>query len=405
MQRDGGSAAVGNSWATLGATTAIQALVALAALAMPVLAPLIVQGTGTESSMLAGSLAASVYLGAALATVVAGPVIRRLGAIRTSQLGLCVCAAGLILGAGGPNWGAVLGAFVIGLGYGPITPASSHLLVRTTPARRMSLVFSVKQTGVPLGGLLAGAIAPGLGLLCGWRVALVLLVVPCLVMAWLSQPMHHSLDADRDPRVGLNWKAMFAPLEMVWRHAKLRRLALASMLFTFAQLSITAYSVSHLHDSLGVGLVAAGVLLSVAQTGGILGRIGWGFVSDTWLGPRVTLTVLAVAMAVCSVSMAWLEATTPSWIIGALMLVFGAVAVGWNGVYLAQVARSAPQGMEGSATGGSLMFTFMGNVLGPIGIAAAIQYGGSMASAYALLAIPLFLAGVILFVERDGVRA
>ncbi|WP_417276298.1 hypothetical protein [Castellaniella sp.] len=44
-----------------------------------------------------------------------------------------------------------VGALLIGLGYGPITPA-----------HRMSFVFSIKQTGVPLGGVLAGLVVPGL---------------------------------------------------------------------------------------------------------------------------------------------------------------------------------------------------------------------------------------------------
>jgi MFS family permease len=44
---------------------------------------------------------------------------------------------------------------------------------------------------------------------------------------------------------------------------------------------------------------------------------------------------------------------------------FGASAIGWNGVYLAEVARRAPEGMASMATGGTLAFTFLGVVIGP----------------------------------------
>ena len=50
-----------------------------------------------------------------------------------------------------------LAPVVIGLGYGPITPASSHVLARTAPPSRMALTFSIKQTGVPAGAALPGA--------------------------------------------------------------------------------------------------------------------------------------------------------------------------------------------------------------------------------------------------------
>ena len=49
----------------------------------------------------------------------------------------------------------------------------------------------------------------------------------------------------------------------------------------------------------------------------------------------------------------------------AILVVFGASGIGWNGVYLAEVARRAPPGQAGVATGGTLTFTFMGVVLGP----------------------------------------
>ena len=66
-----------------------------------------------------------------------------------------------------------LAPLVIGLGYGPITPASSHVLARTAPPSRMALTFSIKQTGVPAGAALAGALLPALALRIGWRAAFV----------------------------------------------------------------------------------------------------------------------------------------------------------------------------------------------------------------------------------------
>ena len=53
----------------------------------------------------------------------------------------------------------------------------------------MSLVFSIKQTGVPLGAGLAGAIVPGLQILAGWQAALLAVAAANLVCAIVSQPL------------------------------------------------------------------------------------------------------------------------------------------------------------------------------------------------------------------------
>ena len=56
---------------------------------------------------------------------------------------------------------------------------------------------------------------------------------------------------------------------------------------------------------------------------------------------------------------------------GALLLLIvcfclGGSAIGWNGVYLAHVARIAPEGKAGVATGGTLFFTFAGAIFLPL---------------------------------------
>ena len=76
----------------------------------------------------------------------------------------------------------------------------------------------------------------------------------------------------------------------------------------------------------------------------------------------------------------------------AVLFVFGACAVGWNGVYLAEVARQAPPGMAGLATGGTLVFTFLGVVLGPPLFGALSGAFGSYRAGFAVLAVPLALS-------------
>ena len=63
-------------------------------------------------------------------------------------------------------------ALALGLGYGLLTPSASHLLARFAPAERRNLIFSLKQTGVPFGGIGAALITPAIAVTFGWRWAL-----------------------------------------------------------------------------------------------------------------------------------------------------------------------------------------------------------------------------------------
>ncbi|NTV88662.1 MAG: MFS transporter, partial [Burkholderiaceae bacterium] len=159
-------------------TLLIQAFSALALMAVPVLVP-VEPGPPRLTTAGIGAYVLFAYIGAVVGSLSAGAMVDRWGAIRTSQGALIVSAAGLALGALLPG-ALIVAALLIGLGYGPITPASSHVLIRTTPPERRNLVFSVKQTGVPLGVALSGFCIPPLAAATGWLGTLLCLALACV---------------------------------------------------------------------------------------------------------------------------------------------------------------------------------------------------------------------------------
>jgi len=82
--------------------------------------------------------------------------------------------------------------------------------------------------------------------------------------------------------------------------------------------------------------------------------------------------------------------------------VFGASAVGWNGVYLAEVARQAPPGMASVATGGTLTVTFFGVVVGPPLFGLIVNLTGTYRAGYAAVGALTLLCLVMLL--RSGRR-
>ena len=385
-----------SNWLPLLATLFIQAMVAMALLTLPVMAPVAAKALEV-SPALVGVYVAITYAGAMFASLTSGTTVSRLGPIRVSQLGLILCAIGLCLCAV-PWLPAIgLGALLIGLGYGPITPASSQILARTTQPSQMALVFSIKQTGVPVGAMMAGAIVPSLMLGIDWQWSLVAVAMACVVSAALSQPLREALDDLRQASLTFQMSTLTTPLRMVLSHRALSTMAACSFMFSMVQMSLTTYLVTYLHDDLAYGMVSAGLLLSVTQMGGIGGRIAWGLVADRWLGAQKTLALLAILMAISALATALLLPTLPLWGIWSVLLVFGASAIGWNGVYLAEVARQAPEGKASVATGGTLTFTFLGVVIGPPLFGALSSAFGTYRAGFLALVITSSLCAWVLY--------
>jgi len=387
---------VNNSYSALAVTLAIQALVSMASFTVPVLAPAALHDLG-GSVTLVGLFVALIYLGAMISSLLSGNWILRYGAIRVSQVCLLLCGAGLAIAAGGQLWCLGLSALALGAGYGPVTPASSHILARTTPHHLMGFMFSLKQTGVPIGGVLAGLLVPSLVVVIGWRGALLLVALVCLVMAAIAQGVRGSLDDDRNPHISRRRRDMFKPLGMIFAMPRMRNLALCSLLFGAMQLCLTTYLVSYLTQDYGLALVTAGVILALTQGAGVAGRLLWGWVADRWLEPRRLLPLLALLMAISSLLTAAFTESWPLSLVAAVSMLFGATAIGWNGVYLAEVARLAPIGTAGQYTGGTLFFTYFGVVAGPPLFAGFSHLSNSLASGYALFGGLMLLIALTLY--------
>ncbi|WP_227870640.1 MFS transporter [Orrella marina] len=387
-------------WIILSATLAIQALVAMALITLPVVAPVVGQAINLSPAYV-GVYVAFVYVAAMTSSILGGSLVRRWGALRVSQIGMCFSATGLALCAVAHPVSMALGAVLIGLGYGPVTPASSHLLIKTTPPERMSLVFSIKQTGVPVGGMMAGMLVPSFEVLVGWQAAFMIVCAMCLLLVVLVGPLRPVLDDDRDPTIRPSLVNSFvAPIKLVLKTKSLRILAAVSFMFSVTQLSVTTYMVTFLYEDLGWSLVAAGVALTVAQAAGVGGRILWGWVADNWLGSGIMLILVAALLGVSAIGLALFTSATPHWVLYLVLITIGSTAIGWNGVFLAEVARQAPHGMAGMATGGALGFTFMGVLFGPPIFGAAASTLHSYGSGYALLVVPASIIVVLLWRSR-----
>jgi nitrate/nitrite transporter NarK len=180
----------------------------------------------------------------------------------------------------------------------------------------------------------------------------------------------------------------------VLRERKILLLALTSSVYGGVQITLVAYLVAFLSESFGLSLVLAGLVMAASQLSSVAGRIVWGIVADRFLSRRATLGMLGVGMGVTALFALGAGPHWPLWMLFAFAMALGVTAVGWNGVFLAELTRLAPPGRIGDVTGGSSFFTFLGVVVTPPLFYLVLNLTSSYGATYALFGLPPLLVGV-----------
>ncbi|MDB5903656.1 MAG: hypothetical protein JWM26_2534 [Betaproteobacteria bacterium] len=232
--------------AVVAVTTMAQVASVMGIAVFPVIAPRLAAEMGIPSAMI-GYQISLIFGTETVFSPLMSFAVTRWGACRTTQVGLGCCVAAMALALTSSLAALAATSMLLGTSMTLMTPASTHLLFRFSPARNRNLIFSIKQTGVPM--------------------------TCCIVIAFLHP--------------------------------------------------------------------------------------GW-----------------------------------PGALIGAFFVIFGAAGVGWNGLFLAEVARSSPRGMVSVATSAAMTWNFAGILLGPAVFATVFKFTGSYTLTYGLLSL-VALCGVL----------
>lgn len=374
----------------------------IATATLPAIAPHVAQAIGAPSHLIGYQI--SLIAAAMLVSLAFGGNLgRRYGACRVTQVALAFAATGALLCLSGSLVLIGLGSILMGLGYGTMTPAASQLLVRFTPEHRRNLVFSIKQTGVPIGGIMAAAIQPAIAVCLGWHYTLLLVAISAAAIIVAMQPMRFRWDDDRQGRVPAIANA-FDGLGAIWEQQSLRYLSFAGAALVVVQISLTTFTVVMFVEELGYSLVAAGFVLTLSQVGGVVGRVFWGWLADRVGNCLLALGLLCMLMGISSAACVLFEASTPVFWVYLTLFVLGATASGWNGAYLAEIARVSPAGSIAAATGASLFVVNIGKFAGPIAFAHVMLSLQSYRATFAMLAIPAALALISLYLAAIYAR-
>ena len=377
--------------APLMATTSVQMAASLTTFGVAVIAPVAAPDIGVDATMI-GTFTSVVYGSGMIAGLTAGAFADRFGAIRVGQVAMVLACLGVACLALSSPIAALVSAMILGLSYGPVNPLSTHILARVVPAKRRPLFFSIKQSGQPAGTAIAGLLLPVLVLMYDWRVAMLVTGGIALLVVLGIQPLRPRLDAVRDPSRTIRLGHVAAPLRLVWREPKLRCLSLSGFIFSGSQVSLASFFVVYLTEELSLTLTVAGVIFTVMQMGGVLGRLFWGAIADRLAPANAVMVSLGIGTGIFSIIAGYFAPDWPIFVLGILSFALGATSHGWNGVFFSELVKFAPEGSVADAASGAQFATLAGVAVVPVLFGAVVTLSGNYLLAFMGVAAAMFVA-------------
>jgi OPA family sugar phosphate sensor protein UhpC-like MFS transporter len=337
--------------------------------------PLIDSGTYSASQL--GAIGAALFYSYAFGKLTNGFLADHLNARRFMALGFLLSALCNFAMAGGltPGWAVglwALNGWVQSFG----APASVVALTAWFSSQERGRAYGVWATSHSIG---EGATFGLIGVLvahAGWQAGflgagIIGLAVALLALTWVQdRPVTLGLPTVADwkgDQASVGGAVALPPFEVLSRQLKLLAspalliLALASALAYVTRYAMNSWGVLYLQEDRGLSVSTASALLMASNLTGIVGAVGYGFISDVWFKSRRPPANLLFGLAELAGLGLIFHGPNTLPVLATGMLLFG---IGMTGLVTALGGLFgvdiAPRGAAGAALGIVGVFSYLG---------------------------------------------
>lgn len=343
-----------------------------------------------------GALIAAMTLGWVVGGLFIGSLVDRYGPRNVLLVGtLLLTAISCAIAVASTIAITALLLFLLGASLGAVPLAGTKAVMMAWPRERRGLPMGVRQMGVPLGAMVAALILPSVASRVGlhpiyFGFAAVLFTTGLIFCAALPA---HRLAPVRRAQPAVRLRSELSPVVTP---------ALAGFLLAWGQYSVLTYSIPLLHGRGAMSLKLAGVALALAQIGGGIGRVLFGWLSDRLGGRRELVLMATAAGGALLACVLLLLPRHPSFaVIAPLWLLLGITMVGWNALILTWVAERVSVENAGGAMGLTTSAILFGATVCTPVFGWIVEVSGSYRTAWLALAILLAIAATLLWAARQ----
>ncbi len=356
-------------WRILALMTGAQAGGGIVQQALGVLAPFFILQYGVNKAQL-GALFTAMNVGAMCFTAVSGVLTDRFGERPMVAISGAVMALALVLAVLVPNY-VWLAAFIgfFGVGYAVQTPAGGRAILSWFDRDR-GLAMGIRQTGVPIGGMIGAIVMPFVALhFGGYRPALLVSAAIVAVLTLIAVLGYRERNADRLPPG--HFADIARGMRVLVRDPRLIAVTLTSLVLINAQLAMNGFLTITAIDVIGATPQAAATAFAWAFVAATAARLFWGWYSDRFLrGGRVVLMGMLCGLAALSALFCGLLHPAQAWLFVPTAMLMGFSAAGWNGIMAAALAEIGGPERAASALGITMTAIFAMSAVGPLAFGA-----------------------------------
>ena len=358
------------------------------AIGLPVLVPTLREQYDLSLGQI-GVLLAAEWVGALLTMLPWGIAADRCGERLVLAVGLGGCSAFLVGAAYAPSFNYLLVLLALAGGSGAsVNSASGRAVMHWFGADERGLALGVRQTAVPLGGLVAALAVPQLTSSGDAASGFLFFAALCAVGAVVGVAVIRGRESEAHELAP-------ATVARTLRDSRLWRLSLGSGVYVYAQIAVIGFGVVFLHDEHGFSERDAALVIAAAQVLAVGIRVGtgrWSDVVGSRIGPlRQVGVVVAVSLAVVAAL-----AGGPLWLLVPALALAGGLSMGWNALAFAAAAELAGAARSGAAIG------FQQSVLAGIAIVAPIAFAATVSKTS--WAFAFLIAALVPLVGRLSLR-
>lgn len=350
-----------------------------------------IKGSFMLNEAAVGLITSATFVGALLINLVSGLIVDNLGPMKTMKISYGLLATGsLIAFFAGTYYLLIVAYFILGLGYGMVTPATNSAIMAEYYPHHTS-PMGIKQSGVPMGTILATAALPLMVFHFSLRYAFLLLFI-------VTAAIGLTVRGER------NYQGSLAKDENIFRHMKhilknrtLVALSLITAFLSWGQQAVFTYFVLFLGSRNFYVLVAEDLFI-VLLVGSVLGRMLWPPITQKlFKGHRVkNFSLIIVLIGMAFLILPFVTFNLPEAAIMAVILGFTAVA--WNSNYVTLISEIAPKGNVGTYSALSLMLVSIGSILGTPVSGYIVDATGSFSYMWITLGLSLVIVSMVFLV-------
>ena len=322
-----------------------------------------------------GILLAASWIGTTLTLLPWGLAADRFGERAVLSAGMLGSALLLVGAAFASSFTQLVGLLaLVGAAGAAVNSSSGRAVMYWFGPDERGLALGVRQTAIPLGGLVGALALPPLADAGGSKAAFLFLAALVAAGAVVGALVLRG----REVEDGIEPASVGRTIV----DAKLWRLSIGSGLYLYAQIAVLGFGVLFLVDEHGLSEQAAALVFAAGQVVAMAARIGAGRWSDLVRSRVLPLRRVGLAIVGAMIVTALLAGGPLALLVPALVLACG-LTMAWNGLSFTAAAELAGPVRSGAAIG------VQQTVLALIGVGAPVLFAASVAQTSWALAFVL----------------